>query len=661
MNAPFEFTSGAPLDLSLNGTAFPRNLEIRNFLYQQSMLGLSPRARQLDRLDAFAKALEYRHITQGWNGLNADAMETITPTEQVPYGFTKPGELPPPAFRRPTAPLRIIPTIIERFTGMLFGQGRTPKVRVEDDPDSEEFVRKVFERSRFWRTMYLARTYGGAMGSAMITATIRRGRFAYKAHSPKVIQDVVWEDEDLRIPAAVLIQYVFFKEHVLIDPKTGFPASTIRVPYLYRRIIDTMSDIVFVPERIGADGKMPEMQIDPYQSVNHQIGRFPGVLIQNLPTDDGIDGVPDCDGIYQMVETVDRLIAQQNFALLANMDPTLVLSRDPKMDQAQIPIKKGSENAILAGLGGSATYLEISGAGITAAGALIDLLRKAAFDRAECVAPDAEKLSGAAQSAKAIELLFTPMLVKSSRLRDQWGEGIETMAEVTLAFGREYSKPERYNGGKPQFNLPPKVIERDVDPNNPEVDVGSRYEKKPYHPGSGTVVSLEWGPYFAPTSADERDEINKIVTAWSGKLIDHETAVAQAAPLFNVKDVAAMLQKIREEMNAEREALMSGSFGAFGDDGDLPPLPEVPSADAPPADADEALKVAKAEAAEKMTGIQISSMLDILERVSLQSLTPEAGVMMLVRSLGFDEAEAQRLVDEALKIAASRPPVENPE
>lgn len=547
------------------------------------MFGLSPRFRELDRLDAFAKSLEYKHLTVGWNGLSADACETITPTQQVPYGFTQPASLPNIVERRPTAPLRIVPTIIGRFTGMLFGQGRTPKIRVEDDVDSEEFVRTVFERSRFWRTMYLARTYGGAMGSVLVTATVRQGRFAFKAHSPKIVQDVIWEDEDLRIPAAVLIQYVFYREHSVIDPKTGFPKETVRLPYVYRRIIDTEADVVFQPAPIGTDGKMPAMEIDPFLTVRHGLGMFPGTLIQNLPSDDMLDGVTDADGVYQMVETVDRLVAQANFALLANMDPTLAVSRDPKMEQANIPLKKGSMNALNLGLSGSANYLEIGGAGIKMGLETAAMLKDAAFDRAECVVPDPEKVSGAAQSAKAIELLYAPMLAKSGRLREQYGEGIERLVQVTLALGRRYSDPSMYDGKTPVFNLPPKLVELDSDPSNPNPDSGSRYKRVPYKPGEGTIVSLEWGPYFKPTPTDEREEVQKIVTAWTGKLIDHETAVAQAAPLFDVKDVPAMLQKIREEMLAEREALMSGQFGSFGSFGvDTPDVvvPEVPAREA---------------------------------------------------------------------------------
>ena len=113
--------------------------------------------------------------------------------------------------------------VIDRFTGLLFSAARLPNVTVEDDRDSQDFVQAVFKKAKFWRTMHLARTLGGSLGSVLITCQLRRKRFSFTAHSAKVIHDVVWEDPDLKIPAGVLIQYLFEKEIEALDARhAGF-------------------------------------------------------------------------------------------------------------------------------------------------------------------------------------------------------------------------------------------------------------------------------------------------------------------------------------------------------------------------------------------------------------------------------------------------------
>lgn len=179
------------VDLSFGGATFPRSLEIRKFLYDQGASGVSARARILERYDAFYRCQEYSHHDHDWSGRKgADNLETISPSATLPVGFVQPAAELTHRQKRPTAPARLCPMIVDRFTEMLFSRDRTPVVTVEGDEDAHDFLNACFEQFRFWRTMYTARTYGGAMGGAMVTASLKRGRFTYRAFSPKVIHDI---------------------------------------------------------------------------------------------------------------------------------------------------------------------------------------------------------------------------------------------------------------------------------------------------------------------------------------------------------------------------------------------------------------------------------------------------------------------------------------
>ncbi len=553
------------LDLSFGSSEFPRALEVRQKLYAGAQGGVSDRYRRLDRLDAHYKCLEYSHQETGWDGRPADRFETISPQVVVPLGYTQPAQDQTIKEKRPTAPLRLTPLVVDRFTGLLFSIDRTPKVQVEGDADAEDFLGAVWKKARFWRAMYQARTFGGSMGGVLVTAQLRKGRFSFKAHSPKFVQDVVWADPDLKVPAGVLVQYIFVENREVLDNKTGMPTGKTKpLPFLYRRIIDEQWDVIFEPQQVVGN-QLPTLVPDMELSYEHKLGRFPGVWIQNLPSDDELDGVPDCEGAFQMFETIDRQVAQSNKGLLQNQDPTLVVSRDKRLVQMGAPLKKGSENALDVGQGGSATYLEIGAAGIQAAREFVKDLRQSAMDKCQAVVVDPAQISGAAQSAKAIEYIYGPMLEKAGRLREQYGEGIEQLAEITLELGRTWSDPLQYEGNVKRvfFDLPPKVVKLDEDPDNPNPEEGERIVLKPRTPGIGGVVSLSWGAYFTETPLDIQMMVAVYTAAYAAQLIDQETAVRKIAHLLKIEDVDGLLRRVREESDArkvEREEQMAGMF-----------------------------------------------------------------------------------------------------
>ncbi len=332
-----------------------------------------------------------------------------------------------------------------------------------------------------------------------------------------------------------------------------------------------------------------QMEIDQEQSFQHKLGFFPGAYIQNLPDDDDIDGVPDCEGAFQMMDTIDRLVAQSNKGLLANMDPTLVIVRDMKTEQMSGPLKKGSDNAIDVGPGGSAQYLEISGSGLTAGRDKAEFLKQEVYSKTAFVEVDDQ--AAQAQSAKALEIRFAPMITKAGRMRTQYGEGLRQIFDGVLNAARKWQGKDMYPGNrKAVFNLPPRIEEIDPAPDNPDIEPIRREIDR--HPGQGGIVQLSWGPFFAPTPNDVQTGVNTLVMAKEGSLLDEENAIKKAAVLFDIKDPKELQRKIQEDKavaKKEQQEMMGmgdpGMGGLMGDElgfgMDEPPPGEEPPPEDP--------------------------------------------------------------------------------
>lgn len=527
----------------------PRAAEVRRWFYQNTTVGKTERFRRIDRYEAFFRGSQYEHLKTDWWGKNADYTETISPEVLVPYGFVQPAVGLDVRSKRPTAPTQVCRAVVDRFTGLLFGEKRKPKVIVENDADTEDFMHAVMDQSLFWSRWRQARSVGGACGAVLVTAHVRNGEFGLEIHNPKETT-VLWQDRRGLIPEAVLKMYEYPVEEQLVDPRTNERVGTRISMYLYRRIISAYEDIVFKPVRVEPDFSGLDWVPEDGGAIQHDLGFFPGVWVQNRAVLDDIDGDPDCHGGWQMVDTMDRIIAQMNKGILLNLDPTLVLNYDQKEIEAGGGIRTGSDHALSMGKSGSAKYLEISGSGVSVATQLYEVLKKNFFDLVRCIMADPERLAGSAQSALAIELLYQPMLEAADDLRAQYGEmGVLRLLRIIDKMARRLD--EQGKGVK----LPPKVIK--------EPDGSTRLENQKL--GQGGYIRLLWPPYFAPTEVDNQQRITNAVAAKAGGLVDQATAVRHVSEIFGVEDVDAALEVIKQEQSAEMEKALGSLGGDMGE------------------------------------------------------------------------------------------------
>jgi hypothetical protein len=536
------------------------------FLQDNASFGESQRFKDLDRREAHWRALQYEHQQYDWWGKPAELSDVISPESVTVPGFVSVGaEGLSVRERRPMAPRHLVRATVNKYSGLLFSEARVPQVHAHGDEAGEAALRAVASSTGFWSAMRAARDLGGAMGSVCVTAHLRAGNFCWDVHNPKHVT-VLWKDRRSWEPRGILLMYKYVEYEDILDPKTREVVSVEPVEYLFRRIVTDQVDTTFKPLRldVAAAGGVtwdPDMDL----SATHGLGFFPGAWIQNHVDQQNMDGDADCEGAWQLADTIDRLTSQGVWGSLLNLDPTAVLKYDLAKVDAMGGVKKGSDNALHVGENGDAKYMEMEGTGIEAALKLTAKMEAAYTDLTGYVFLDPATLSGAAQSAKALEYLHQPMLDVADGLRTQYGRAAVKLLDVVRRIGLAVQAaapipmPDAPDGGRRvgvlSFNLPPRTVEQD----------GETTEELQRF-GDSIHISLVWPKYFQPTPTDEQVEIGNANTARTGGLVQRRTAVKAVASIFGVEDIDSEVAAIEDE--EEKQASMA-----------MPPMPGVETFD----------------------------------------------------------------------------------
>ena len=535
-----------------------------------SNLGMSPRQLMLNYLWGWYRTEQYATRKLDWNGREAmDPIEheAIASAGFLPPGFYDAGDNLPIKFRRPTAPYALTKVVVDRFTGLLFSERHHPEVRVDGDPDTEDFLQTVVREGRLWPQMIMARTYGGAMGTVAIGFQFVDGEVEFEVHDPRWCRPKFIDRARLKLQS-IEKRYMYPTDE-LNEDGTGYDT----VWYWYRRVIDETHDVLWPPMPVG-DGTEPPWAAPPVMEaatvIEHGFGFCPVVWMQNMPVQDDIDGDPDCLGGYETIEAIDALLAQANKGVLANCDPTLSLSTDADMSE----VRKGSDNAIKLPVGSSANYLEISGSGPRSGLELAEKLRKQFLEVVQCVLehPDVGN-----RTATEIERVYSAMIAKADVMREQYGEKgiLELLGMVVKAVRQmEDPRPDPETGQlvRATLNLPPRII---FDELGQKVPVPRRL-------GLGGMLKLQWPKYFEPMLSDVELATRSAIAAKAGRLIDQEHAVKYVAEHYNVKDVQQMMANIEHEAMQEQEDMAAQALGMLRAPG-VPSEPEIEAEENPDA------------------------------------------------------------------------------
>lgn len=509
-----------------------------------SNLGLSPRQLALSYLWSYYACATYDARKTDWNGLPAlDKLESeaMSAAGSIPPGFYDANSDVPLKFRRPSAPYYLGRVIVQRFTGLLFSQARHPAVGCKTDPLTDAWLQAFVAETRLWSRMVTGRAYGGAMGSLAVGFKVLNGKPSVEVHDPRWCTPV-FKDRQAHVIESMEKRYQFLDQ--LRDPETG---NWVEAPFWYRRVIDERTDTTWNQVPVG-EGKEPRWDDFPSTVVEHGFGECPVVWVQNVEVENSVDGDPDCHGVFDLIERIDALYSQADRGTVANCDPTPVITSNEWKEPS---VRKGSSNAITLEIGGSAQYLELTGAGGKAALELAAVFEEKALRVARCVLDI--NISGPARSEEETAQNYSSMLEQADVIREQYGEkGIKVLLEMVLRCARKLAEPKQVEVAQGEYRvvtdvimLPPRVVTEDD---------GAQYLEE-VEIGTGERVELEWPSFVKPPLADIQLAAQAAGTALAGGLLDRETAIGFIAPYFGVVNVKELVMKAAAEAEQNMQAM----------------------------------------------------------------------------------------------------------
>jgi len=513
-------------------------------------MGMSPRQLELNRYYSFYCCTQYDSRTVDWSGrkvLSPIERETIARSTVLPMGFWDPSGMydeMPLDLRMPRAPYHLTRSVVNRFTGLLFSSKMHPQARVAGDPGLQSWVEGLISAARLWIKMAHARTLGGAIGSVAMSFRFRGGKPLISVHDARWCTPEFIDPETGEI-SALEIRYQYPREQRRPD------GVMEQVWYWYRRTIDAQQDIVYRAELVG-DGDEPNWT--PATGGPHGFDECPVVWIRNTPTED-VDGDPDCFGIFEAQEAIDRLLSQADQGAVENADPTLGIFSD---DWKQDSVKKGSRNALKAEKGASAQYVEMTGSGVEAALKVADVHRRNALEVVQVVL-DSE-LNEGTMTATEVERRYSPMHERGDIFREQYGENgakplIAKIVRAFLALRRSPAlDPTTGLAAVPMTVLPPAQR------------VGQSPVARDMPAGlaafSDDLVELAWPEWIKRGPTDATAAATAIASARSARVIDQQSAVEYVAPFFGIDDPAAALKRLQAEGGAADDALTEALLSA---------------------------------------------------------------------------------------------------
>lgn len=505
------------------------------------------RFRMLDRLESYmrtrqddAKQYDWDGRFQGYGG-DAD----ISPGWFVPYKH-----------RKPASRYDLARMIVKRVTSMLFGTDRFPALRIEGDEEAEDFLNALATEARLSARMIQARDLGGSTGGVGMSFAFVKGKPRIEVHNAKHVTIMRWADRAECVVGAALLAYMY--------PRRVFKDGRIQtVDFFHVRYWDEEMEIVWEP--MPAEVARSQFWARaPARAATHGFGFCPFYWIQNTPDAYADDGEVDYEGQLDNFDELNRLFSATTKGVRSNVDPTLVMKADPALNDGVV--KKGSDNVIWSVNG--AEYLELKGQSQQAAEKQITQMRQAVLDASGVVVPDPEKLSGAAQSAAALRLLYAPMTSLCDVRREQYGQqgviplmtGMLRAAKMLLA---QPPQPVVVEGqtkamAVPALALPPKV----------EHTEGGETKVTPRTPGESEVITLNWPPYFPATWKDIQEATTTAAAATGNKpVISRRTATQAIGPMWGIKNVDAELDAISDDADealAQMQQSMEASGGPIG-------------------------------------------------------------------------------------------------
>ena len=539
----------------------------------------SPRYRSLDWLQANYDCTQHDGKMFDFDGRVINA----GPVNQQQFISEKASTFIPLRLRRPSSPVRMAKMIVDAFTALVFGDNKFPAIKVHGDAESEDFKEALIKDGDLALKFVQARNYGGSMGTVGISWRYKDGLPRNRVQNAKNLWVQEWVDRDQLIPAWVTQIY---KDSV--DEWNFTTRRYEKNVYWYRRDWTLDEEVIFSP--IPYEGKKePDwlQYLDQTKTIRHNDGICHLVWVQNFPSED-IDGVSDFAGQLEACEALDMLNSVLFRGTTLNLDPTVLLKMDPELLKISGGIHMGSDNALVVGTDGNASYMELTGSAAEVGLKLQTQQRQNILDATQCVIPNPDQVAAGSVSAVALKTIYRPMIARGGVLRTQYGEALRRLLTQQSIVARIRSKEtvsiSSAIGGQeeqviPFVTLTPRADETPIIGDDGKKTGEVSIEFKERVPGEIDAIDLKWSEWFPPTPADIAQSATTLQLATGGKcFISKQSAVEKFAGDIGL-DPDEEWNRVSgdAELQAAKEKEQAGMFGA--DDNNASPVDDAQPGD----------------------------------------------------------------------------------
>ena len=419
----------------------------------------------------------------------------------MPWDAPTPGEYIPMKQRAPKVIWNLPKRIVATVAAKLCGEETFPNFHVEDDPDTEQFVKTLEKASLLKHNVLCAVRKMLGVGSSFLRYYVVGSKIRMVAYDSMYCYPQ-FDDEDNLV--FIEIRYVYEDDNDRDErdnPKEKW----------YKLTLSQTEDVLYDNPLVTQSG-VPQFQV--VRSVKHNLGFVQGQWFRTEHEKHRPDGPSLFCGTLEFFDALNYSLSQADQAVAYAQEPQLAVSG---LDIDEIDdLVKSSTKAWALGREGKAEFVEADLEGVTKGMELRDKFTKCVTDVCRIVMLDPEKIVGNAQSAKAMEVLHGPLVELVGELRQTLGPQIEelvTKLAVTVLILEE-------EGINEVISIP-----------------------KGWQPKSLTLTT-DWPQIFPMTMDDLKNKVSVAVSAANGQLISKESLTRWIAKDFGIENVDEELQKI---------------------------------------------------------------------------------------------------------------------
>lgn len=470
------------------------------------------RNKELDLYDAYYESTQYSKMP-AWD-----------------ENGTRDGEFIPVRKRQPRIIYNFGKVLVDRVTSKLVGDAHFPDLKVEDDPDTDEFIELVVKTSKLKQRATQAIRLMCLSGSSFMRFMLVEGSLIMETYHSKYCYPKFKPNNKLE---SIKIMYVFEDQ----NERDG--AGNYKKKW-FRMDLDEQNDTTYDTPDYNMESE-PEFKVVSVE--NHALGFVQGHWFRTDMDKHSPDGPSLIGDVLDFIDELNYNLSQSSQAVGYNQEPQLVLT-GLDTDGIEKLIRSSTKTWAL-GKESDAKFVETSMEGVKTASEFRDKVRLGIQDVARVVLLDPDKLGVHAQSGKAMEVLHGPLVELINELRPMVEEGIVELITRMLITVMVY----RSRGMDTDIQVPDG-----------------------YAPISMEIVAA-WPQIFPMTMEDLLKKSQVAQTLTSTNILSREWATEWLAKDVGIEDVEAELEKIAEQAPLDPFGSLD-TMGSFRQDG--PPAGGAP-------------------------------------------------------------------------------------